>query len=156
MLARLLAPRPLSRHPVDVGQRTEAVVLAELVRRGHDVLVPFGTNHRYDLVVDLGDRFLRVQCKTGRLRRGCVVFNARSTRTNTVSCHSRDYRGEVDAFAVHCPGTGGTYVVPIDDAMATDVALRVAPPENGQHKGIRWARDYELVEPYPRRAGAPE
>jgi hypothetical protein len=26
------------------------------------VLVPFGTNHRYDLVVDTGTRFVRVQC----------------------------------------------------------------------------------------------
>jgi hypothetical protein len=43
---------------VDVGQRTEAIVLAELVKRGHKVLVPFGTNHRYDFVVDTADGFL--------------------------------------------------------------------------------------------------
>ena len=61
------------------------------------------------------------------------------------SCHSRDYRGQIDAFAVFCPDTAGVYFVPIDDSMATDVALRVAPPDNRQQKGVRWARDYELL-----------
>jgi hypothetical protein len=28
------------------------------------VLLPHGVNHRYDLVLDQGDEFLRVQCKT--------------------------------------------------------------------------------------------
>ena len=60
----------LSNHPVDMGQRTEGAILSELVRRGYKVLVPFGVNQRYDLVIDAGDRFLRVQCKTGRLRNG--------------------------------------------------------------------------------------
>jgi PD-(D/E)XK nuclease superfamily protein len=59
---------PLSTHPVDVGQRSEAAILAAFVERGFEVLLPWGTNHRYDMVLDLGDRFLRVQCKTGRLR----------------------------------------------------------------------------------------
>jgi PD-(D/E)XK nuclease superfamily protein len=76
-------PNDLSDHPVDVGQRTEAIVLAELVRRGYRVLTPFGTNQRYDLAIDLGDRFLRAQCKTGRLRRGTIIFHPRSVRSNT-------------------------------------------------------------------------
>jgi hypothetical protein len=50
------APGASSGHPVDSGQRTEAIVLAALARRGYRVLTPFGTNQRYDL----GDRFLRV------------------------------------------------------------------------------------------------
>jgi hypothetical protein len=37
-------PEALSAHPVDIGQRTEAIVLAALVRRGYRVLTPFGTN----------------------------------------------------------------------------------------------------------------
>ena len=45
-------PVALSEHPVDIGQRTEAIVLAALVRRGYRVLTPFGTNQRYDLETD--------------------------------------------------------------------------------------------------------
>src|SRR5918992_1848157 len=76
-------PETLSRHPVDVGQRSEAIILADLVKRGYRVLLPYGTNHRYDIVIDVGDRFLRAQCKTGRLRRGVIEFATQSTRANT-------------------------------------------------------------------------
>jgi hypothetical protein len=72
----LLEPRTLSDHPVDVGLRTEAIIAGALVRMGHRVLLPFGTNQRYDMVVELDGRFLRCQCKTGRLRGGAVCFSA--------------------------------------------------------------------------------
>ncbi|MDX6666111.1 MAG: hypothetical protein QOG68_2317, partial [Solirubrobacteraceae bacterium] len=63
----------LSTHPVDVGIRSEGAILGELSKRGYDVLAPFSYNQRYDFVIDLGDRFLKAQCKTGRLYSGAVV-----------------------------------------------------------------------------------
>jgi hypothetical protein len=140
----LLASAGTSEHPVDVGQRTEAVILDELVKRGYRVLLPFGVNHRYDLVLDLDGRFLRVQCKTGRVRRGCVQFNARSIRSTTKRVHTRTYAGEIDLFAVYCPANGRVYAVPIDDATLSDCSLRLVPTRNGQAEGVRWAADYEL------------
>ena len=134
----------LSRHPVDVGSRTEAVMLAELVRRGYKVLMPFGHNHRYDLVLDIEGSFIRVQCKTGRLRGGCVLFSAKSVRSNTREHVQRDYKEDVEMFMVHCPETDRIYAVPIDDATRTRGTLRIDPTSNGQNKGVRWARDYEL------------
>ncbi|HEY7150455.1 MAG TPA: group I intron-associated PD-(D/E)XK endonuclease [Solirubrobacterales bacterium] len=62
--SKLPLPRPSpTNHPVDVGQRTEAAILSDLVRRGYSVLLPFGVNQRYDLLLDLGEKFVRVQCK---------------------------------------------------------------------------------------------
>jgi hypothetical protein len=47
---RSILPKPqLTSHPVDVGHRAEAAILAELVKRGYSVLLPFGVNQRYDL-----------------------------------------------------------------------------------------------------------
>jgi len=46
---------------------------------GFAVLVPFGENTRYDLVIDDGERLARVQCKTGRLRSGAIVFKVCSS-----------------------------------------------------------------------------
>jgi hypothetical protein len=128
------------------GQRTEAIVLAALVRRCYRVLTPFGTNHRYDLAIDLGDRVLRAQCKTGRPRRGTILFHARSIRSNTRGTYCRTYDDEIDLFFVYCPQTDRIYVVPVEEATATVGALRVAPTANGQTKRIRWARQYELPE----------
>lgn len=139
-----LKPAPPSSHPVDVGLRTEAAILAELVRRGYQVLLPFGTNQRYDLVLDINGEFVRAQCKTGRLRNGVIRFPARSVRTNGRKIFFRGYSGEVEVFLVHCSETRQIYAVPVEEAPATEGWLRVDPTRNGQQEGIRWARDYEL------------
>ena len=120
------------------------MILAELVKRGHTVLVPFGTNHRYDLVLDTAEGFLRVQCKTGRLRAGVIKFNTVSVRTNTQRAFTRAYHGDADLFLVPCPDTGRVYALSVDEATSSSCALRVVPAGNGQSKGIRWAADHEL------------
>lgn len=137
-------PRDGSRHPVDVGQCSEAVILAELVSRGYMVLTPFGVNHRYDLVIDCGDRFIRAQCKTGGLRQGVIKFRTRSVRSNTKKAIVRGYEGEIDIFLVFCPDTGKVYVVPIEEATRAQGSLRVEPTSNGQESGVRWAEDFAL------------
>lgn len=142
--SKRLEPPPASSHPVDVGLRTEAAILAELVRRGYQVLVPFGTNQRYDLVLDMNAEFIRAQCKTGRLRNGCVLFNTKSVRTNTRGWLSRGYVGEADLFLVFCRETERIYAVPVDEAPESHALLRIDKSKNGQEKGIRWASDYEL------------
>jgi PD-(D/E)XK endonuclease len=140
-------PAPtLSSHPVDVGTRTEGAILSELLRRGYSVLLPFGPNQRYDLVLDIDGSFMRVQCKTGRLRNGCVMFPAYSMRSNTRKSWRRDYKDDVELFLVYCPETGGIYAIPIEEATHTHGTLRIDPTANGQDKGVRWARDYELPE----------
>ena len=137
-------PTPPGDHPVDVGLRSEAIILAELTKRGYAVLMPFGVNYRYDFVIDMGNRFLRAQCKTGRLRNGAVVFSTESVRSNTRQAQRRGYAGEVDWFLVYCPDTEQVYAVPIEAASGCAVALRIARPENNQSKRIRWAADHVL------------
>ncbi len=127
-----------------MGTRTEAIIAAELVRRGYRVLLPFGFNHRYDLVLDIEGRFLRVQCKTGRLRGGCILFSAQSIRSNSAKTICRDYKGEIELFLVHCPENGALYAIPIEHATASGGTLRLQPTGNGQARGVRCAKDYEL------------
>jgi hypothetical protein len=140
---RLARPKPTS-HPVDVGQRTEAAILSELVRRGYSVLLPFGVNQRYDLVLDLDGRFVRAQCKTGRLRNGSIEFSPRSTRANRTGVFSRSYRGDVEIFLVHCPQVDGIYAVPVDETPKSYMALRLKPARNGQAGRTHPAKEYEL------------
>lgn len=138
-------PKPeLTDHPVDVGHRAEAAILSALVQRGYRVLLPFGVNQRYDLVLDCDGRFLKAQCKSGRLRDGAIQFRALSTQSNMKRTRTRGYAGEVDLFVVYCPDTQKVYVVPADEVPATSMYLRVDPPRNRQGKRVRWAKDYEL------------
>jgi hypothetical protein len=66
-------------HPKDVGDRSTLAIMLGLRDAGFAVSVPFGENTRYDLIADDGERLLRVQCKSGRLRRGAIVFATAST-----------------------------------------------------------------------------
>jgi len=138
-------PKPeLASHPVDVGQRTEGAILSALIRRGYAVLVPFGVDQRYDLVLDCDGRFLRAQRKTGRLRDGVVQFSAQSIQSNTRRTRIRSYAGEVDLFIVYCPDNECVYVIPAEDVPNSCMYLRIDPSRNQQSKRVRWAKDYEL------------
>lgn len=132
-----------------VGDRTEGMVLARLLQVYESVLIPFGNGRRYDLVVEDGGKFVRIQCKTGRFRNGAVIFNAYSVsyvsgRSESGARRSRGYHGEADIIAVYCSATDKVYMVPVEGTNRGAVSLRVDPVKNGQAQGIRWARDYEL------------
>jgi hypothetical protein len=87
-----------------IGDATEAVVMAEFLKAGFPVLIPFGENTRYDLVVDAGGRFLRVQCKTASSGGdGAICSNARSIRLGgprSALIVAQSYRGQADLFGV--------------------------------------------------------
>ena len=119
---------------------------------GYAISVPFGENTRYDLVIDDGARLLRVQCKTGRLRKGSIYFATCSTYGHHLRPGQarRSYSGQIDLFGVFCPETSSVYLVPVDAVPTrSNAAMRVEPSLNGQRKRIRLASDYQLgmVEP---------
>ncbi|MEO6835636.1 MAG: group I intron-associated PD-(D/E)XK endonuclease [Candidatus Tumulicola sp.] len=111
-----------------IGDRSEMEAMVALARAGYIVSAPFGENSRYDLIIDKDGILSRVQVKTGRLRNG-------------VSC--RSYAGEIEYFAVYCPGGDSVYLIPISE-IAIGGTLRVDPTRNGQEKRIRWASEYAL------------
>lgn len=130
--------------PKTVGERSEVFVLAALVRAGYEVLIaPFTDNRRYDLVIDDGERFLRVQVKTGRLRDGAVIFPTSSSQAHR-GRGRQSYRGSCELFAVYCPDNDAVYLVPVDDVGAAKCRLRIDPAGNGQRAGVRWASTYVL------------
>jgi hypothetical protein len=143
-MCSLLASPEKTSHPVDVGLRSEGAILGRLVEQGYRVLVPFGTNQRYDLVIEQDGRFLTAQCKTGRMRNGAVEFRAQSTQCNMKRTQIRGYAGQVDLFIVFCPTNNGVYVIPAEEVTGTGMYLRVEPTRNRQSKHVRWANDYEL------------
>ena len=128
-----------------VGDRSEAIVLAALVRKGYLVSIPFGENQRYDLLADDGTRILRVQVKTGRLRRDVIAYSCSSSHTHRGGPHARPYFGQADIIAVYCPQNGKVYLVPEEEFVASRAHLRLTPPVNNQRRGIRWASRFELA-----------
>jgi hypothetical protein len=135
------------RHPKDVGDETTLAVMLALSSAGYGIYAPFGENTRVDLIIERGAVLSRVQCKTGRLRLGAIRFATCSYYAHhpNPKAHSRDYLDEVDYFGVHCPETGGVYLIPIGDVPVRHRAsLRVSPPRNNQRRHIRHAAGYEI------------
>ena len=134
-------------HPKDVGDRSQLAVMLALRRAGFVLSVPFGENTRYDLVIDDGTMLGRVQCKTGRLKQGAVVWSVCSTYVHhrNPKLKQRDYQNQVDFFAVYCPQTGSVYLVPIGDLpVLRQASLRIDPPRNSQRRFIRFGARYEV------------
>jgi hypothetical protein len=124
------------------GNAAEAAVLRALIDRGLHVLVPFGGGHPFDLVVHIPDGlFLRIQCKSARPRRGCMLFNARTTD------HGRGrlpYVGLADMFGVYFPPKDSVYLVPVVAITGYVPTFRLQPTRNNQRKRVRYAADYEI------------
>ena len=136
---------PTRRRSKDIGDIGVARIIARLVELGRVVSIPFGDNARYDLVVETDGRLLRIQCKTGRLRSGAIVFPVSSSAAHR-GRGRRSYHGEVDAFGIHCPDTAQVLLVPFV-AVATcrrEARLRVSASLNGQRRGIRTAAPFVL------------
>jgi PD-(D/E)XK endonuclease len=134
----------VKRNTKRVGDISELRVMCDLVEAGYLVSIPFGENHRYDLIIEKDFVLSRVQVKTGRLRKGVVLFNCYSSHTHRGGAATRMYTGEVEFFGVYCPDTDCTYLLPLSEMPVQQGMLRVAPPRNGQIKGLRWARNYIL------------
>ena len=135
-------------HPKDIGDRTTLAVMLALREAGYAISVPFGENTRYDLVIDDGKSLLRVQCKTGRLRKGSIVFATCSTygHHQRPAESRRSYAGQIDLFGVYCPETQGVYLMPVSEVSTrSNAALRVAPSLNNQRKRIRLASEYQVA-----------
>ena len=124
------------------GERSEGIILGHLMRLGMVVLMPFGNNQRYDMVIDEGGDLVRAQCKTATFKNGCVQFW--SCSTNGFTGEKKGYRGQVDVFLVYCPKLDKIYRVPVNDVGERAAWLRVDDPKGGPTSTIRWARDYEI------------
>jgi hypothetical protein len=122
--------------------------MAALQRLGYGLYVPFSEKSRCDLILETDGKLNRLQCKTGRLRKGAIVFSLCSNyghHRNPATCH-RQYHGEIDFFAVYGPETNGVYLVPIKDVPGKRQAyLRVDQALNQQNKRIRPASRYEIA-----------
>lgn len=138
-------------NPKAIGECSEGIVLAELMKLGCAVLLPFGNNQRYDLVVDEGDSLIRVQVKTAWRANGAICF-----KTNSVNAFTgvrRTYVGQVDVFMVYSPHTELVYRIPIEECGSSTVSLRINPTRIASTCQTRWACDYELARHYQRRCG---
>jgi hypothetical protein len=132
--------------PTDKGNIAEAKLAAAAIELGIGVCVPLGDGCRYDLVLDVGPRLLRVQCKYAPRKGDVIVVSFRTSRF-TPSGYVRTLydASEVDAIGAYCPDLERCYLLPMAEFDGRGYAhLRLARSRNNQERGVRMAAAYEL------------
>jgi hypothetical protein len=118
-----------------IGDATVAMVLARLALKGKTVLTPYGDKDRFDLVLYEDEKFSRIQCKTGRLKKGTVRFPTRSAYSHAKGKSViRTYEGQIEFYGVYCPETDGVYLVPVSEAKTRSI----------RHLPLEKAKEFEV------------
>jgi hypothetical protein len=128
----------------EIGDISEAMVIAAFLKAGKNVLIPFGDKNRYDVVIEQNGIFERVQIKTGRKRGEIIEFPLRSSTRRNGQRVETPYQGQIESFAVYCPETDKVYVVPIDVCGKALFTLRLSKSKSGSEKNVHYASDYEF------------
>jgi hypothetical protein len=128
------------------GFIVETAVLHECAKLHVPVAKPMD-DQKYDLIFDLGEKLLRVQCKWAARIGDVIAIRTRTRRRAREGLIHRSYSAEeIDAIAAFCPDTGRCYLRPHERSVErAAVQLRLEPTKNNQAAGIRWARDYEFA-----------
>ena len=137
------------------GLAAHLAVAQRLIELGFEVLEPVGNHLRYDLAyyvpanLDQRAQLVRIQCKSARLSKDgtCLFFNAYNLGGEGKR-QRRGYHGDAEYFGVYSPDTRKVYMIHVDECVVNQIALHLENPwENGKnqfHKGVRWAKNYEI------------
>lgn len=128
------------------GNITEVECMLAFLKLGYNVLTPYGDCERYDFVVDINNKFYKIQVKsanTNHIEDGYIEFQTANKTTRNGSFVRHAYtENEIDYFMTSY--NNQCYLVPIKECSNCHKRLRFTPPKNGQIKGITFATEYEL------------
>jgi hypothetical protein len=115
--------RPLP--PKRRGEFSEAAFLAKAINLGFKIVQPWGNSERYDLILDSGSHFWRVQIKSTSAKRsgGYHIQPSHFVYGGRKVVYTAD---EIDVLAAHVVPLDVWYIVPAA-ALAPGMSLRLYP-----------------------------
>lgn len=129
-----------------IGSITELQCITAFTQLGYQVSLPFGGQARYDFLVDVKGKIIRVQVKTSKYKEnGTINFECRNSHyLQGHHTHSKYSEEEIDYFATFY--NGECYLVPIQECGSTK-SLRIEPLKGTRNtSNVNWARDYQIKE----------
>jgi hypothetical protein len=134
------------------GDIAEQAAVLEALKRGWSVLRPVGDNLPYDLVVDIGNRFVKVQVKCAWLdgpSQNFVVDNRR-TKTNRRQMIREEYKPtDFDFALVYLPEKAVFYVYPVQVFISFGSEIHMVEAEKRQRKpkSFAYRAAWDLITP---------
>ena len=106
---------------------------------------------KYDYVVDIKNKFYKIQCKTSHWCKDtseekvafAIETNCQTTNTKKTIRHKYT-ENEIDYFYTWFQGQG--YLISIKEATGVTYRMRYEYPKTGQKQGIHIANDYKIEE----------
>jgi Holliday junction resolvase len=121
------------------GDIAELAAAKRFVEDGWQVLFPYGENHRYDLVAEKDNKFVRVQVKYSTPKRGVLDVNCRSSNNWSVLHYTSN---EIDLIAVYNPHNKNVYFIPVAEINHSQFKLRIEPSKNNQKAKTHFAENF--------------
>lgn len=119
-------------------------VMTKLIAKGYKILLPIGDNARYDFVIEKDKVFQTVQCKTGNLKEGTVIFPSCSLNLEKGKWVRHSYHDQVDLIGIYCPANSKVYLMPVANTTKTYTRLRIDPKKNNQEVDTPLAETFEV------------
>lgn len=126
------------------GLLTELRCEYDFSNLGYVVSKPITSDSRYDYIIDVKGKLLRIQCKTGVAydeEENAFSFLCCSTNWNSKSIHSYS-KSEIDYYYVVFKDK--SYLIPVEIGNRKVKILRLKTKDKGNQCSITWAKDYEF------------
>lgn len=123
------------------GDVNELHCILDFQNRGYYCSIPFSGSCRYDVVVDINGKLLKIQCKAAsyHIEDGTLRMHTTRSTTNTLSTTRYSYsKDEIDYFYTSWNSYG--FLIPVEET-STMKWLRIKKPEHVQ-ESMSIAADY--------------
>lgn len=137
------------------GNLVELQCIGKFIELGYECSIPYGNAAKYDFIVDVNGKFLRIQCKssshpidknTGEYNTDVIQFSCVSQTVNTQKTTRYTYdKTQIDYFATVF--NNQVYLIPVEEC-STHKTLRFTPPKNN-NTNYNDAKNYEIEKIIP-------
>lgn len=106
-----------------IGNITELQCMLSFIELGYAVSIPYGSKERYDFVVDINGKLLRIQCKkcTFSYHKKYDVIKFKTSVYSRGKGQLKYKESELDYFCTYY--NNNCYLIPYEDCKATSKTL---------------------------------
>lgn len=132
----------------DKGNIGESIALAEFIKRGIQVSIPFGDNARYDLIADFNGKLNRIQVKYCNQKisdNGSISCPCASSTNHTTNKKYTTYENDIDYFVFYLVEWDEILIVPIEKIKdKKSICFRKTLPKSKNGNEIHLISDYSF------------